>query len=88
MNKIPFKKWVFQFRNVFLFCYKTVNNCLKKIGLKYEDEIYIHNKFRWEEVSMNCRKDYGMPSTTNTLEAMHGQINHHVQEITAFILQF
>lgn len=61
-----------------------INNCLKKIGLKYEDEIYIHNKFRWEEVSMNCRKDYGMPSTTNTLEAIHGQINHQVPRNNCF----
>ena len=33
---------------------------------------------------MNCRKDYGMPSTTNTLEAMHGQINHHVPRNNCF----
>lgn len=63
---------------------KSINNCLKKIGLRFDGEIYVSNIPKWTEVSMISRKDFAMPSTTNTLEAMHGQINRHVPRNNGF----
>lgn len=52
---------------------------LKKVGLIYEDNsIVIKDEKLWEKVSLFKRMPFKMPSTTNSLESMHGQLNHNV----------
>jgi hypothetical protein len=49
---------------------------LRKIGLNLKQgKIKIENKERWEEVSMLERVKTGMPTTTNSLESLHGHLN-------------
>ena len=53
-----------------------INISLQKIGLIFFDgQISIENCERYEEVSMLERCKFRMPSTTNTLEAIHGHLN-------------
>lgn len=53
-----------------------INSILSKIGLVFIDgQISIENELKWNKVSLLKRIDYHMPSTTNTLEAMHGHLN-------------
>ena len=55
---------------------KIINTCLKKNGLIFtNDKISVNDSLKWEQVSMSCRVKYHMPSTTNSLEATHGQFN-------------
>lgn len=52
------------------------DKALKKVGLKFEkDLIQIEDEELWKSVSMINRIQSKMPSTTNLLEAFHGQIN-------------
>ena len=52
---------------------------LKKVGLIFEDNsIIIKDEKLWKKVSLFERMPFKMPSTTNSLESMHGQLNHNV----------
>lgn len=65
--------------------YTKINQILGKIGLFFSGyQFYIENDNRWEEVSMHRRIKYGMPSTTNTLEAMHGHLNKRTPRNNTF----
>ncbi|KAK8854278.1 hypothetical protein M9Y10_016837 [Tritrichomonas musculus] len=64
---------------------KKINKVLKKIGLLYiNDQIIIQNQSRCDEVSMLQRRLCKMPSTTNTLESTHGQINRKTPRRNTF----
>lgn len=66
---------------------RIINNSLKKIGLIFEykkvtkddpnpiNQIIGFDSIRWQEVSKLKRIEFKMPSTTNSLEAMHGHLN-------------
>ena len=57
---------------------KHINKALKKIGCVFDLEskkIQINKFERWNEISMLQRINYKMPSTTNSLESMHGHLN-------------
>ena len=56
--------------------FTKINKILLKVGLFFLDgQITIQNLNKWKKVSLLSRVDACMPSTTNTLEAMHGHIN-------------
>lgn len=49
---------------------------LNYVGLTFEnDEISVKNTERWEEVSLMERIKYKMPTTTNSIESVHGHLN-------------
>lgn len=53
-----------------------INLILSKIGHIFTgDQITIQNDTKWDKISLLRRIKYSMPSTTNTLEAMHGHLN-------------
>lgn len=53
-----------------------ITRMLKKIGHKYQDGlIQIFDMQRWEQVSMQYRPKYRMPSCSNQIESMHGHLN-------------
>ena len=53
-----------------------ISKILSQIGLIFNgDQITIENDDKWKKVSLLRRIPYHMPSTTNTLEAMHGHLN-------------
>ncbi|KAK8892033.1 hypothetical protein M9Y10_029255 [Tritrichomonas musculus] len=52
---------------------------LKKVGLSFiQNKIEITDPKRWQQVSLIQRKEYRMPSTTNSLESTHGHLNHEI----------
>lgn len=64
-----------------------INSILSKIGLVFiGDQISIENELKWNKVSLLKRVEYHMPSTTNTLEAMHGHLNKRSPRRNAFFL--
>lgn len=64
---------------------KLRDNLLQKVGLSYENGlILINDDKRWREVSMLERADIKMPSTTNSLEAFHGQLNNQIPRRNSF----
>ena len=55
---------------------KKRDGLLEKVGLMFHDnQIMICNQERWEQVSLNERQKFKMPSTTNALESCHGHLN-------------
>lgn len=65
--------------------YEKVNLALEKVGLLFIDnQIFIDDEKRWDEVSMVERCFYQMPSTTNTLEATHGHLNKRTPRRNTF----
>ena len=55
---------------------KELNAVLNKIGMQFKDsKIQIIDQKRWNEVSILSRIDFRMPSTTNSLESVHGHFN-------------
>lgn len=55
---------------------QLLNATLGKVGLQFTDsKIQIVDAKRWDEVSMLSRIDFRMPSTTNSLESLHGHLN-------------
>ena len=65
--------------------FTKINKILGKIGLQYAgDQITIENEEKWKRVSLLHRVDANMPSTTNTLEAMHGHINENCPRRNSF----
>ena len=55
---------------------KELNKVLGKIGMHFsENTINITDPGRWKQVSMLCRIEHKMPSTTNSLESSHGHLN-------------
>ena len=55
---------------------EKLNKTLLKIGLKFiNEEITIFNLDRWNEVSMMQRQSFKMPSTSNSIESIHGHLN-------------
>lgn len=62
-----------------------INNTLEKAGLFFDGNIiFIENDELWDEVSMHRRVNYNMPSTTNTLESMHGHLNKRTPRKNTF----
>ena len=57
---------------------KQLNVILEKVGLTFSDKIEIAQKKRWKQVSLYERIKKAMPSTTNSLESLHGHINADV----------
>ena len=58
---------------------------LEKVGLFFDGNIiFIENDNLWDEVSMHRRVNYCMPSTTNTLESMHGHLNKRTPRKNTF----
>lgn len=52
------------------------DNLLAKVGVSFENEIImIKDDLIWTEVSMQERIKFALPSTTNSLEAFHRQLN-------------
>lgn len=57
---------------------QSINIVLDKVGLFYnydENTIVVKTQNRWEEVSLQFRPLYKMPSTTNSLESYHEHLN-------------
>lgn len=55
---------------------KLRDQLLKKVGLSFIDgEFYITNFTKWQKVALIERVKLIMPSTTNSLESCHGQLN-------------
>jgi hypothetical protein len=55
---------------------EKLNQVFAKIGLNFNNgAVVIADPKRWDQVSMVERVKYRMPSTTNSLEATHGQLN-------------
>lgn len=53
-----------------------LNKTLNKIGISFiNDEITITDIDTWDSVSMINRSKYKMPSTTNSIESIHGHLN-------------
>ena len=53
-----------------------LNKVLNKVGLVFKrKKIVIDNAARWEQVSMQRRAAFKMPSCTNQLESAHGHMN-------------
>jgi hypothetical protein len=64
---------------------EKLNVVLEKIGLAFKNEtIVIANHSRWQEVSMHERVAFRMPSTTNSLESTHGQLNEKTPRHNTF----
>ena len=64
---------------------KHRDNLLSKVGLKIESGIIlIDDEKRWKEVSMLERAGIKLPSTTNSLEAFHGQLNSQIPRPNSF----
>lgn len=62
-----------------------INLALKKIGLTFcGDQIVILKKDKWDKFSLYERIKYHMPSTTNSLEAVHGHMNKQVPRRNSF----
>lgn len=65
--------------------FEKINKILSKIGLFFMDgQVTIENVKKWEKVSLLCRIKTHMPSTTNTLESMHGHINKQCPRRNSF----
>lgn len=55
---------------------KQRDKALSKVGLIFDDGfIKIKDDNLWEKISIFKRVQYKMPTTTNSLEAFHGQLN-------------
>ena len=77
-NCLMFYSEVFSY-DVDLVEIKQRNKLLKKVGLVFQKNlILIENDDLWEKISMIQRVEQNMPSTTNALEALHGQLNSHI----------
>lgn len=62
-----------------------LNKLLTNIGLSFESEtLLVTNDKRWKEVSLFERVSMQMPTTTNSLEAYHGQLYQYVPERNEF----
>ena len=69
-----------------------INASLDKIGMNFfYDEtkvtksfIFINDEEKWGKYSLLRRVGMGMPSTTNTLESVHGHINHKMPRRNSF----
>ena len=51
---------------------------LRKIGLCFNEKIEVKDINRWQQVSMQHRAKYRMPSCTNQLESTHGHMNENI----------
>ena len=74
----------------------TINKSLEKVGLffsfeknntndpNHQNKLEISNEELWDHVSKFRRIKYKMPSTTNSLEAMHGHMNKRTPRRNTF----
>ena len=53
---------------------KKLKRTLHKSGLCFNEKIEVKDINRWQQVSMQHRAKYSMPSCTNQLESTHGHI--------------
>ena len=62
-----------------------INNILSKVGLFFDGNIiFIEDDDLWDQVSMHRSVAHQMPSTTNTLESMHGHLNKRTPRKNTF----
>ena len=60
---------------------ESINKALMTCGLLFDKDtkkIFINDKDLWEHVSLNCRAQFKMPTTTNALESSHGHLNAQI----------
>ena len=62
-----------------------LNKILGKIGMQFSDgKINVIDEKRWNQVSLLSRIDLKMPSTTNSLESVHGHLNKKTPRNNSF----
>ena len=67
---------------------QIINAALNKIGLTFFDETILPaDEEQWKKVSLYERIEYCMPSTTNTLESVHGHLNSKIPRRNYFFFQ-
>ena len=73
---------------------KNINRSLSKVGLSFVFEekspidsfILVNDEEKWEQYSLLKHINLKMPSTTNTLESVHGHLNRKVPRRNSFYM--